>query len=145
MSYTRSAASFHHARNGNFSELQLFHFFYGWNSGAGKEITDIFAMQTYSEFPDLFEARPGPSILTSPLPTSQVFYGSHSADFELTTRALMASLQQQPESLRLCRKLMTATDLNLGILADRRLDGMLQDPDAPADTVWISEQEIRGE
>jgi hypothetical protein len=87
-------------RSGNVEDVVVFHFFYGWNSGAGREVTDKFAMSTYADYPDLFE----------------VFYSDH-IDYGLIEEVIRRSevpynLSDKP---RLCSQQMTKFDLSVGV------------------------------
>ncbi|KAF4660223.1 hypothetical protein FOL47_007252 [Perkinsus chesapeaki] len=88
--------------SGDFDKLAVFHFFYGWNSGAGLEMTAIYALPTYKEL--LFEHD-----------ASDIFDLLYRGDDLTIHKVLNLSIVKPYPELKRCRESMSATDLNLGI------------------------------
>ncbi|KAF4679932.1 hypothetical protein FOZ60_014294 [Perkinsus olseni] len=88
--------------SGNYDRLAIFHFFYGWNSGAGLEMTAIYTLPTYRNL--LLEQN-----------ASDIFDLVYRGDDVILHEVLELSIAERPKELKRCRESMSSTDLNLGI------------------------------
>ncbi|KAF4681137.1 hypothetical protein FOZ60_012559, partial [Perkinsus olseni] len=88
--------------SGNYDRLAVFHFFYGWNSGAGLEMTAIYTLPTYRNL--LLEQD-----------ASDIFDLVYRGDDVILHEVLELSIAERPKELKRCRESMSSTDLNLGI------------------------------